>query len=73
MRFGSWNARSLYRTGSLKAVVRELDLVVVQEVRWDNEGSVKAGGYNFFYGKGKEKSSNGTGFFVPQNSVSRKQ
>jgi len=41
MRFGKWNARSLYRSGSLTTVIRELvrykfDLVAVQEVRWDN-------------------------------------
>jgi exonuclease III len=48
MRFGTWNVRSLYRAGSLMATVRELaryklDLVSVQEVRWDKGGSVKAG------------------------------
>jgi len=36
----TWNVRSLYRAGSLMAVARELvryklDLVGVQEVRWD--------------------------------------
>jgi len=36
----TWNVRSLYRSGSLTAVARELarcklDLVGVQEVRWD--------------------------------------
>jgi exonuclease III len=40
MRFGMWNVRSLYRAGSLKTVARELgkyklDLVGVQEVRWE--------------------------------------
>jgi exonuclease III len=40
MRFGTWNIRSLYRIGSLKTVARELgkyklDLVSVQEVRWE--------------------------------------
>jgi len=40
MRFGTWNFRSLYRAGSLRAAARELaryklGLVVVQEVRWD--------------------------------------
>ena len=29
----------------------KLELVGVQEVRWDREGSVRAGGYNFFNGK----------------------
>ena len=51
---GTWNVRSLYRTGSLTAAARELaryklDLVGVQEVRWDKEGTVRAGNYNFFY------------------------
>jgi hypothetical protein len=44
MRFGTWNARSLYRSGSLTAAAaREfaryrLALVGVQEVRWDRGG-----------------------------------
>ena len=47
MRFGTWNIRSLYRAGSLTAAARELaryklDLVGVQEFRWDNGDMVKA-------------------------------
>jgi exonuclease III len=54
MRFGTWNVRSLYRSGSLKMVARELgkyklDLVGVQEVRWDNGGPERAEDYTFFY------------------------
>jgi hypothetical protein len=57
MRFGTWNVRSLYRSGSLMTVARELaryklDLVGVQEVRWDKGGTVRAGDYTFFSGKG---------------------
>jgi exonuclease III len=38
MRFGTWNVRSMYRAGSLRAVAEKiskykLDLVGVQEVR----------------------------------------
>ena len=56
MRFGTWNVRSLYRAGSFTAAARELaryklDLVGVQEVRWDREGTVRAGDCNFFNGK----------------------
>ena len=56
---GTWNVRSLFRAGSLMAAARELaryklDLVGVQEVRWDKGGRVRAGDYNFFYGKGNE-------------------
>jgi hypothetical protein len=32
----------------------KLDLVGVQEVRWDEGGTVRAGDYNFFYGKRNE-------------------
>jgi len=55
---GTWNVRSLYRAGSLMAAARDiarykLDLVVVQEVRWDKGDTVRAGDYNFFIWKRK--------------------
>jgi exonuclease III len=48
MRFGTWNVRSMYRAGSLNPVAEEiskykLDLVGVQEVRWDGGGTESAG------------------------------
>jgi hypothetical protein len=56
MIFGIWNVRSLYKAGSLMTVSRELskyelDLVEVQEVRWEGGGNEPAGEYTFFYGK----------------------
>ena len=49
---GTWNVRSLYRAGSLMAVARELaryklDLVGVQEVRWNKGVTVRRGDYSF--------------------------
>jgi hypothetical protein len=43
MKFGTWNVRSMYRAGSLRAVAEEipkykLDSVGVPEVRWDGGG-----------------------------------
>ena len=72
---GMWSVRSLYRAGSLKAAARELarcklDLVGVQEVRWDKGGTVQVGDYNFFYGKGNGNHQLGTGHFVHQRTAS---
>jgi hypothetical protein len=44
-RFGTRNVRSLYRAGSFTTAARyKLELVGVQEVRWDKEGTVTAQG-----------------------------
>jgi len=47
----TWNIKSRYRSGSVTIVARELarynlDLVGVQEVRWDKGGTEGAGDYN---------------------------
>jgi hypothetical protein len=57
MRFGTWIVRSLCRIGLLRTVARELgkyklDLVGVQEVRWEKGGTERAEDYTFFYGQG---------------------
>jgi hypothetical protein len=48
MRFGIRNVRSMYRAGSLRTIAEEiskckLDLVGVQEVRWDGAVTEPAG------------------------------
>ena len=45
----------------------------VQEVRWEKGGTVRAGDYNFFYGKGNENHQLGKGFFVHHRVVSAVQ
>ena len=68
MRFGTWNVTGHYRSGSVTAAAKELakyklDLVDVQEVRWDKRGTVRAGDYNFLCNKNENQQS-GTGIFV---------
>jgi exonuclease III len=55
-RFGTWNVGSLYRVGLIMSVVGKLDkykldLVGVQEVRWEREGYQIADNYTFFLWK----------------------
>jgi hypothetical protein len=52
MRFGTWNVRSMYRAGSLRAVGEEitkhkLDFVGVQDVRWDGGGTDQQANIHF--------------------------
>jgi len=75
MKIGTWNIRSLYMAVSIKAVARELaryklDVVGVQEVRWDKGGTVRAEDYKVFYRKGNENHQFGTGFLVHHRIVS---
>jgi hypothetical protein len=48
----------------------KLDLVGVQEVRWDRDSTKPAGEHTFFYGKGNVNHELGTGFFVHKRIVS---
>jgi hypothetical protein len=53
MRFGTWNVRSLYRVGAIKSVGGELekyklDLVGVQDIRWEGEGYKIEYNFTFF-------------------------
>jgi exonuclease III len=55
MRFRLWNVRSLYRADSIITVSRELsryklDVVGVQEVRWEGGGTERVGNTHFSTG-----------------------
>jgi hypothetical protein len=68
MKFGTWNVRSLYRTGSLMSAVKEmskykLHLVGLQEVRWDRGDTEPAGECTFSCGKENENHMLGTGSY----------
>jgi hypothetical protein len=53
MRFGTWNVRRQYNSGSLTTAARKLtrhklDLASAQKVGWDKRGILKAEDYTFF-------------------------
>jgi hypothetical protein len=47
-----------------------LDMVGVQEFRWEAGGTEPAEEYAFFYGKGNENHELGTGFFMHKGIIS---
>jgi endonuclease/exonuclease/phosphatase family metal-dependent hydrolase len=75
MRFGTWNIGRLYGSGTLTTVAREismykLDIVGVQEVMWDNGGTVTTVDYTFFLCKKKRNETQlATGFLVRYRRV----
>jgi exonuclease III len=64
----------MYRAGSLRAVAEEIsyksDLVGVQELRWDGDGTKSAGKYTSLYGEANDNHELGTGFFVHKRITS---
>jgi len=68
LKIGTSNVRSLYRTGTLKTVVSELDryrlaILAIQETRWRGSDNHKTEKATFFY-SGVLGHERGVGFVV---------
>jgi hypothetical protein len=66
-RFGMWIIRSLYGVGSQITVLSKvskynIDLVGVQEVKWEGDSTKPAEECIFLHGKGSKNHELGTGF-----------
>ena len=73
LRIGTWNVQTLYKTGALQVTVREtekyeLDILAIQEVRWEGQDSIHQGKYTFYYG-GTQSHNFGTGFHIKNSNL----
>jgi hypothetical protein len=66
--YGIWNIKSLYRTGCLVTVSKELSKYILDleevQVRWEGSSTEPKGEYTFCHRKGNENHELSTGLFV---------
>lgn len=71
---GTWNVRFLYRPGTLTTTIScleqyKLDITAIQEVRWEDSGSITSQGMTMLY-SGGTKHKRGVGFIVRDKIMS---
>jgi hypothetical protein len=69
LHIGTWNVRTLFKTGSMNCIVREIErykvkLVALQEIRWSDTDSINTNDTTILYGKCDNQRQFGTGFAV---------
>jgi len=72
--FGTWNVRTLYKSGAVHNIVNEVEkykvkLTALQEIRWTNTGTININEITIFYGGCTEQRQLGTGFAVHKDLV----
>ncbi|VVC27148.1 Endonuclease/exonuclease/phosphatase,Reverse transcriptase domain [Cinara cedri] len=74
-RIGTWNVRTLYKAGALGTLVDAIDrykvnIVALQEMRWQGEGCLPTGNMTLFFGGiTSNKHENGVGFLVHNSLI----
>ncbi|XP_071653719.1 uncharacterized protein [Temnothorax longispinosus] len=76
MILGTWNTRSLYRTGALKALCQEtmryrIDVLAVQETRWTGEGVYDTRTHTILHSGNKDRHELGVAFLVDRRFKDR--
>ena len=71
---GTWNVRTLYRTGNLAQLLREfdkyrLDILGISEVRWLNSGRIASDNKTVLYSGHEEKHEKGVGFVLSRRAT----
>lgn len=72
--FGTWNIRTLFKPGAVQCLVEEterygLGVVALQEIRWNDNGTLDIQDTTIFYGECNKHRQFGTGFAVHKNLV----
>lgn len=68
MNIGTWNVKSLYRSGTAQNLINEVkkynvDIMALQEVRWTDNGECNIDGYSILYsGRADQRHFEGVGF-----------
>ncbi|XP_025423466.1 craniofacial development protein 2-like [Sipha flava] len=69
LRFGTWNVRNLFKPGAVGTVVKEIEryklgVVALQEMRWQDTGSMQISNTTLFFGACDGRRQAGSGFAV---------
>ncbi|XP_029344207.1 uncharacterized protein LOC115033855 [Acyrthosiphon pisum] len=69
LRFGTWNVRTLFKPGAVGTVVKEIEryklgVVALQEMRWQDTGSMQISNITLFFGACDGRRQAGSGFAV---------
>ncbi|VVC33729.1 Endonuclease/exonuclease/phosphatase [Cinara cedri] len=72
--FGTWNVRTLFKSGAVHNIVNEVEkykvkLTALQEIRWANTGTININETTIFYGSCTDQRQLGTGFAVHKDLV----
>jgi len=70
MTLATWNIQTMLKPGRMKEIMEEIgkarvDIVAVQEIRWQGQGRIGKKDFSLFYGGPKERTGRyGTGFII---------